>query len=231
MEIVGADGPLDCYLKDINYKGLQISLKPQLPHDTYLKIKLLLAGEFSLDAEVWVVWQKTIDQVRIYGLYFSRIADSDKEKIYRYLHKHHPGQIKQRWWEEKTERIYPALTGIARVCPSGQGGGVMKDRRLFERIFAEFPVRFLDRNSGQEYEGTTFDVSAKGIGFIFKENLVPSTPLEMWIKIPDKGEPLYMRGEIAWSAMVDPQRYKLGVDLERADLMGISRCLRAGSAI
>lgn len=213
IKIEGAGEPVDCYLKDINYNGLQICLKPQLPHDIYLKLKLFLTDEFSLDVEAWVAWHKTIDEVHIYGLYFSRIADSDKENIYCFLHKHYPGQIKQRWWDEKTEK---------------NGGGVMKDRRLFERIFAEFPVRLLDRNNGKEYDGTTFDVSAKGVGFIFKEALAPSTPLEMWIRIPDKGEPLYMRGEVAWSRMIEPERYKLGVDLEKADLMGISRCIRAG---
>lgn len=214
IEFKGASAPIDCYIKDMSYRGLQICLKRQLPPDTYFNLRLLLDEESSLDVEAWVAWQKTIDDVRIYGLYFNRIPDSGKEKIYRFVYKHFPGQIKEKWWAGEKKR----------------GGEVMRDRRLFERFFVEFPVRFLDRNSGREYDGTTFDVSAKGIGFIFKEALAPSTALEMWIKLPDKGEPLYARGDIAWSRMIEPQVYKLGVDLEKADLMGISRCLRVSSA-
>lgn len=212
IQLEGAQSPIDCYIKDVNYKGLQVCLKPRLPSDTYLKLKLHLADEFSLDVEAWVAWHKTLDEMNIYGLYFSRIDDGDKEKIYYFVCRRCPGQIKQCWWGGSPEK---------------EGDETMKDRRIFERFAAQLPVRFLNASSGKECEGTTCDISAKGLGFIYNESLAPSTALEMWIKVPDKGEPLYLRGEVAWSRMIEADKCQAGVELEKADLMGISRCLRA----
>lgn len=211
IKLEGAESPIDCLIKDINYKGLQICLKARLPKDTHIKLKLVLNDEFSLEAEVWVAWHKSIDDINIYGFYFTRIKDSDKEKIYKFVYKYFPEQITRQWWGDLIEK---------------KGGETMKDRRLFERFTAQFPIRFLAPDSNAEHQALTCDISAKGIGFISNEGLVAGTQLEMWIQIPDKGEPLYTRGQVVWSKISEPERYKTGVDLEKADLMGLSRCLR-----
>jgi hypothetical protein len=99
-----------------------------------------------------------------------------------------------------------------------------------KRVFARFPVnlsmKFLDSVSNREGQAQISDISAKGIGFLVSEELKPLTPLEMWLKVPDKGDPLYTRGEVVWSEMIGPNQYQTGINLERADLMGISRVLR-----
>lgn len=100
------------------------------------------------------------------------------------------------------------------------------DRRIFERIPITLPLRFLDLNSNKEGLVKTQDISAKGLGLLADEELSPQTPLEMWLKIPDQGESLYIRGNVVWSAMVGSNKYRVGVDLEKADLMGLSRVLR-----
>jgi hypothetical protein len=100
------------------------------------------------------------------------------------------------------------------------------DRRIFERFAVKFPLRFLDLDSNSQALVETEDVSAKGMGLLTHEELRPHTPLEMWLEIPDKGEPLYSRGEVAWSEEIEPNKYRVGVNLEKADLMGISRVLR-----
>jgi len=102
----------------------------------------------------------------------------------------------------------------------------MQDRRIFARFPTEFPLKFLDLNRGKEGQAQTQDISAKGIGFLTNEELSPHAPLEMWLDIPDKGEPLYTRGEVIWSKSQGVDEYRVGVNLERADLMGISRVLR-----
>jgi hypothetical protein len=48
----------------------------------------------------------------------------------------------------------------------------------------------------------------------------------MWLNIPDRGEPLYTRGRVVWSKMWEPNKYRLGINLEKADLMGMARILR-----
>ncbi|TBR15082.1 PilZ domain-containing protein [bacterium] len=101
-----------------------------------------------------------------------------------------------------------------------------EDQRIFARFPARLPLRFLDADANMEGGAETYDVSAKGLGLVTNEQLKPHTSLEMWLHIPDKGEPLYTRGQVVWSTMVEPNRYQTGVNLERADLMGLSRVLR-----
>jgi len=102
----------------------------------------------------------------------------------------------------------------------------MEDNRVFERINARFPLRFLDPVSGHEGEAQTVDISANGLGLATDESLDLHTPLEMWMRIPDKHEPLYARGEIVWSQpLTDPRHKRFGVRLEKAELMGLARVL------
>jgi len=102
-----------------------------------------------------------------------------------------------------------------------------EDKRIFARFPVKLTMRFLDLLANKEVQAQALDVSAKGIGFVTATELSPLTPLEMWLKVPDKGDPLYTRGDVVWSEMIGPNQYRTGVNLERADLMGISRVLRA----
>lgn len=216
VKLEGAQDFANCHIKDINLKGLQISLGLKLPKDTFLRLTLFLAEEFTLDVEAWVVWHKTIMEINTYGLYLTKVKDQDKESIYKFVHRHYPEQIKRQYWQGLEEE---------------KGGEIMQkarfeDRRIFARFSANFPLRFLDLRSGKEGEASTQDIGAKGIGFVTKEQLQPDTLLEMWLQVPDKGEPLYARGGVVWSEMVEPNKYRVGVNLEKANLMGMSRVLR-----
>ncbi len=102
----------------------------------------------------------------------------------------------------------------------------MDDRRVFERINTKMPVKFLDPSSGREGQADTIDISANGVGFITDKNLSVLTPLEMWLGIPDYREPLYTRGEVVWSeALPETGQQRVGVRLEKAELMGLARIL------
>ena len=102
-----------------------------------------------------------------------------------------------------------------------------KDRRVFERFKARLPVRFIDLKRNREGTAYTCDVSAKGLGLVSQVEVNPYTPMELWLDMPDKGEPLYTRGEVVWSSSITPNSWRVGINLERADLMGMSRVLRA----
>lgn len=99
---------------------------------------------------------------------------------------------------------------------------MMDDRRVFERIDVNLPLRFLDIVNGYEGSAQTFDISANGIGFTAAEGLSSNTRLELWLNIPDQHEPIYTRGEVVWSA-----GSRIGVQLEKAELMGLARVLWA----
>ncbi len=100
------------------------------------------------------------------------------------------------------------------------------DKRVFARLPAQLAVKFIDLLTSREGQAQSMDISAKGLGIMATEELRPLTPLEMWLQVPDKGDPMYTRGEVVWSEMVGPNQYRTGINLERADLMGISRVMR-----
>jgi hypothetical protein len=213
IQLEGAVAPMTCTVHDINFKGAKISLPQKLPPDTFLTLVVTLSGEFSFKAEAWVTWHRTIDGHNVYGLYFTRLRGHDKERIYQFLHRYRPEEVKKKWWVGAQEE---------------EGGGEVmeEDRRIFERLPASIPLRYLDVQSGSEGEARTTDVSAKGIGLVSAGALKPRDTLEMWLKVADRDEPLYTRGEVVWSKAQGAQEYRAGISLERADLLGLSRALR-----
>ena len=100
------------------------------------------------------------------------------------------------------------------------------DRRVFERFNVNFPTRFIDLRQNQEGQAEACDVSAKGIGLLMRQEVKPSTSLEIWLDLPDKGGPLYTRGKVVWASQIEPQLWRTGVSLEKAELMGLARIFR-----
>jgi hypothetical protein len=166
-----------------------------------------------IDVEAWQVWHKTVDPYNVYGVYFSTISPADKEKIYRFM-------------REDFAKLLPKEVYNSNQATQG-GGDSMEDRRVFQRFKTYFSLRYLDPGENKECEGQICDISAKGVGFMCKEALKPSTPLELWLHIPDRGEPLYTRGEVMWTKPQGGSEYRCGLSLDRADLLGVSRVLRA----
>ena len=212
IQLEGAVAFAECLLKDINFKGLKIILGLKLTVDSRIKFNLKLSDKYLLECEAWVAWHRTIDGRSTYGLYFIELREADKEKIYKFVYQNVPEEISRGRLDKPIKK---------------EGGEDMEDRRIFQRFNIRFPVKLLDLNSGNEIAAETSDVSAKGFGVWSKELLKPHTPVEAWLKIPDRGDPLYTRGDVVWSRPESGGDYRLGIDLERADLMGLSRILRA----
>ncbi len=206
---------LYCQIKDINSVGAQIVLNVKLPENTFFKISLRLSEDYTIEAKVWTAWHKVVSGNNHYGLYFSEIKDADKDKINKYICAFYPnddpGKI---MWLDPDE------------IKKTEGGEGMNDHRIFERFGKEFSARFIGLD-GQEGVAQTFDVSAKGLGLSTSHELKPQTNLEIWLDVPNSTDPLYTRGQVVWSKLTGDSGFHSGVELERADLMGISRLLRA----
>jgi hypothetical protein len=207
----------ECQIRDINYKGLRLALKRKLSTDTYLNISLKLTPDSILKAEVWVAWHRVSGENDFYGLVFTKIRDSDKASIYEFVRKYFPESIYNQWWQDSTKM---------------KGGEDMssndfEDKRIFARLPVEFPLKFLNLGSNKEGYGQAQDISAKGLGMVTHDEFSPNTTVEFWLQIPDRGDPLYTRGEVIWSKRLAPNKYQTGVNLDRADLMGMSRAYRA----
>jgi len=213
-----------CQIKDINYKGAQIILNTKLPEDTVFKLKLKLSDECSLDAEVWVAWRKIMAGVNHYGLYFSKIKDADKEKIFSFISAYYPSNFKDKCWEDEYS-VKPQETTVVINTPVVRAGST-EDHRIFERFPVCCSARYLNLDNGNEGLAQTVDISAKGLCLVCEQELRPHTPLEIWLEMPGKGEPLYIRGEVAWTKAENLTTHHFGVELEKAALMGISRFMR-----
>ncbi|MFA6350618.1 MAG: PilZ domain-containing protein [Candidatus Omnitrophota bacterium] len=214
IKLEGQECFCDCLLSDLNFKGLKMKLRLKLSEDAFIRFKLMLTSELIIDAEAWIVWYKTTDGVYTYGIYFSKIKDADKERIYKFMRVNFSKQMDQQHYKSKEK-----------------GGEDMKnlgelDKRVFERFAASLPMRLIDLNNNREIQARTVDISAKGVGFMVSQELQERAPLEIWLDIPDKGQPLYTRGNVAWSKVTGANEYRVGVNLEKADLMGLSRVLR-----
>jgi hypothetical protein len=107
-----------------------------------------------------------------------------------------------------------------------QGVKVAEDRRLFERIPVDYPVRFKDYNQFNEGRGFCLDVAAGGMGMFSKYKLAPQDKVDLWLELPDNFEPLNLNGEVIWSNQIQPDTWRTGVKFHNIHLMGLSRIFR-----
>lgn len=219
IRLEAADEFVDCRISDISYMGCQIATDQKLCKDAFLEFTLALSDDFLIRIEAWVVWHRIVEGRNIYGLFFTKIRDLDKEQVFRFISRYYPGQIEAKWWEGID------MDSMDIEAQQEKGGAQMDDRRIFERFAVSFPVSFLNQENSCELCAQTRDISAKGMGITSSEELKPRTQVELWLKIPDNSEPLYARGEVAWCKK-DAAGYMAGINLEKADLMGLSRILR-----
>lgn len=206
---------LYCQIQDINCTGAQITLHTKLPVDTMLEMSLRLSEKYTIEAKVWATWHRVVNGSNYYGLYFSEIKDTDKDKINKFINTFYPNDDLE---EMPKLRVVDA--------EGEKGGEDMNDHRIFERFRREFSARFVGLD-GKEGVAQTFDVSAKGLGLSTSHELESQSNLEIWLDVPNSTDPLYTRGQVVWTRLAGTAGYRSGVALERADLMGISRLLRA----
>ncbi len=103
----------------------------------------------------------------------------------------------------------------------------MQERRMFERFNIEIPVKFRSLDSNIEGSGKIINISAGGGGMIVTTKyLLPGTPLEMQLFIPDDKAPLDANGKVIWLKIMEPTVFLAGVQFDKVDFMGMSRALR-----
>jgi hypothetical protein len=100
------------------------------------------------------------------------------------------------------------------------------DRRIFERIPIELPLRFLDLASNREGLAQTHDINARGIGIITDEKVLPDTSLEIWLQTSNNDVLLHTRGMVVWSKQIEVNQHRIGINLEKVELMRIAVILR-----
>ena len=95
----------------------------------------------------------------------------------------------------------------------------VSNRRAFRRIPTELPLRFFHPQENKWRLVKSCDISAQGIGLINSEELPLESTLETWISVPEVADPLYSRGRVVWSEYLAPNSYRVGLRLEKPDLI------------
>lgn len=102
----------------------------------------------------------------------------------------------------------------------------MEERRSFIRFPATVQLSFSNDTGEIQKDGVTHDISANGVGCYTTENYSSDTPLEIWLKVPDQEKFIYIKGEVIWSHMVNPNLYRTGINLQMVDFVSIAYVLR-----
>ncbi len=89
----------DCYIDDLNFKGLRMSLSERLPLDSSVRMTLSFTDSLDFEVEAAIPWTRESEGRYIYGLLFTRIKDVDKERIYKYIYSNCFEQLKNQWWQ------------------------------------------------------------------------------------------------------------------------------------
>lgn len=89
-----------CVIEDLHLKGMRVSFSKQLPQEKPVKMSFTVSDYYDpIKIEAKILWEKEDQGRYIYGLEFIKIADPDKERIYKYLATVHYDQYKDKWWK------------------------------------------------------------------------------------------------------------------------------------
>jgi hypothetical protein len=100
VKIPGHAHPFYCTIDDINFKGLRIRFSQYIDMDNALTLGIALGSELSLNIEAAVAWNKGVGPDNVYGLFFTKIKDSDKENIYKFIQRNFAEKIRQQVYRD-----------------------------------------------------------------------------------------------------------------------------------
>ena len=101
----------------------------------------------------------------------------------------------------------------------------IEDRRTFERLKVELPLKYSKAGSKDKAAQSTYDISAEGLGFVSDDALLPGIEVDMSLSLPRTNEEFTAHGKVVWSRK-SGKKYRVGIVLEQAGLMAISTILR-----
>ena len=81
---VGQEDYVDCSIKDLNLKGFAVIITKDIPQNCG-SVDINFHERFFFNVEISIIWHKQAEGKHIYGVKFTRLRDSDKEKIYQMM--------------------------------------------------------------------------------------------------------------------------------------------------
>lgn len=210
---IGAGEPTSCQVHNISLKGVEVTLARELAQDRSNKLQLYFDDGHPVSAEGWVMWHRRVDGLNVYGLYFTRISDTDKEKLYEFVVRHCRQQVYDNMYRETLDDTW--------------GQESMPDRRNFERFPVSLPLVYADPVTRKKGCAQTSDLSANGLGLVVNEPLEPAVPLDVEIRLVDQAQFVCLKAMVVWSMGAESEQYRAGLKLDRMQFMELGRLLRS----
>ncbi|MCG8431616.1 MAG: PilZ domain-containing protein [Candidatus Omnitrophica bacterium] len=207
-----ADSFMKATIHDISMMGMQVSLDRELPRDKAFPLTVRLPDGEHLHMEPWVAWHTEEDNEQVYGLYFTRIQDHEKEKICNFINDIRSDEIAVNRFQS---------------CDTDAAKDTAADRRIFQRFPMHCPLFLSVAAEEEKHKAETVDFSARGVGFTLRDWVEPTSRVRVWIEFPSLGGPFYAPGTLVWIKPVAAGAYRAGVELDSADLMGMTGLLKA----
>lgn len=99
VRLEGQERPFLCIVEDVNIRGLKIYSRQQLAEKDNIAMSVDFGQDFALDIEAAVAWRRSLGAGYVYGLYFTKIKDMDKERLNRFIFKCCSEQMKEHRWK------------------------------------------------------------------------------------------------------------------------------------
>jgi len=92
IKLEGFEGDLDCEIRDLNLKGFSLVISKKIIKQR-LAAKLDFNEKYSFKIEVLVLWSKAENNKYVYGMKYTKIADSDRELILQMMKENYPPNL------------------------------------------------------------------------------------------------------------------------------------------
>ncbi|MCX5702121.1 MAG: PilZ domain-containing protein [Candidatus Omnitrophica bacterium] len=99
IQLEDQGNPFECKIEDVSFKGLRIHSPQVLNEDRNMALNIVLDNDLFLNIEAAVAWSNRQEQGNTYGIYFTKIKDSDRQNIYSYMYNNFQEELKKRAWE------------------------------------------------------------------------------------------------------------------------------------
>ena len=86
------DSYLDCEIRDLNLKGFSLVISKKIIKKR-LAAKLNFSEKYSFKLEVMVLWSKSENNKYVYGMKYTKIADSDRGLILQMMKENYPPSL------------------------------------------------------------------------------------------------------------------------------------------
>ncbi len=94
LGLEGVAEELSCTIRDISLKGMCILTNKALPAEEILRTAINLSHKSRLnDIEAKITWSRKTEEGNSYGIYFNKIKDVEKNKIYDFVSSNYPKEI------------------------------------------------------------------------------------------------------------------------------------------